>query len=153
VMIERYTLPEMASVWGDENRFRIWLEIEILACEAWSELGVVPKEAVAVIREKAGFDMEEIRRFEEANQHEMIAFLESVQKRVGPESRHIHSGLTSSDVMDTATAVQIKQAGELVRKELDAAIAAVRERAERHRGVFCVARTHGIHAEPTTLGL
>lgn len=152
-MIERYTLPEMAKIWSDENRFRIWLDIELAACEAWSELGEIPKETVAAIRKKASFDLQEIRTLEETSQHEMIAFLESVQKRVGPEGRFIHYGLTSSDVMDTALAVQLKEAGVLIEKELESLIEVVAKKAQEYRGLLCVARTHGIHAEPTTFGL
>lgn len=152
-MILRYTLPEMAGIWSDEHRFQIWLQIEILACEAWCKLGEIPKEALETIRRKAAFDIAEIQRLEETSQHEMIAFLESVQNHVGPYSRFIHFGLTSSDIMDTALAVQLKEAGTLIEKELTELIRTVRGKAEMYHGVPCVARTHGIHAEPTSFGL
>jgi adenylosuccinate lyase len=152
-MIDRYTKPEMAKIWSDENRFKIWLKIEIAACEAWNRLGEIPQNVLEIIKQKADFNIQEIRQFEETNQHEMIAFLESVQNRVGPESRYIHYGLTSSDVMDTALAVQLKESGELILKELNQLTEIVKEKAIQYQGVPCVARTHGVHAEPTTFGL
>ncbi len=152
-MIDRYTKPEMAEIWSEKNRFKIWLKIELLACEAWNRIGDIPDKSLQTIKEKAGFDIQEIKKSEETNQHEMIAFLESVQKKVGPESRYIHFGLTSSDVMDTALAVQLKESGELILKELSQLTKTVKEKTIQYQGIPCVARTHGIHAEPTTFGL
>src|SRR5512136_281942 len=117
-MITRYTRPEMGELWEDENRFRIWLEIEILACEAQAELGVIPKEAVGVIRSKASFNVERVLQIEEEVKHDVIAFLTNVGEYVGPESRYIHLGMTSSDVLDTCLAVQMKRSGELLLGDL-----------------------------------
>ena len=117
-MIERYTRPEMGKIWSEQNKYSIWLEIEILACEAQSKLGIIPHEAVTEIREKAQFDVQKILEIEETVKHDVIAFLTNVAEYVGPNSRFIHLGMTSSDVLDTALAVQLKQAGELIYKKL-----------------------------------
>ena len=117
-MIDRYTRPEMGAIWAEENKFRIWLEIEILACEAQAELGVIPKEAVQVIRRKAKFDAKRVAEIEREVNHDVIAFLTNVGEYVGPESRFIHLGMTSSDVLDTAMAVQMKQSAERILKDL-----------------------------------
>ena len=118
-MIERNTLPAMGKIWNDENKFRIWLEIEILACEAQAERGIVPKEALNVIREKGNFNVARILEIEHEVKHDVIAFLTNVGEYVGPESRFIHLGMTSSDVLDTALAVQMKQSGELLLKGME----------------------------------
>jgi adenylosuccinate lyase len=152
-MIPRYTRPEMGSIWEDKNKFKIWLDIEILACEAQAGRGVIPKEAVKVIREKAKFDVRRIDEIEREVKHDVIAFLTNVGEYVGPESRFIHLGMTSSDVLDTALAVQMKQSGELLLKDLEKLSDVVARRAKEFKHTIMVGRTHGIHAEPTTFGL
>jgi adenylosuccinate lyase len=152
-MIERYTLPEIGSIWSDENRFRIWLEIEILATEARANAGEVPQEAVRTIREKANFDVKRILEIEEEVKHDVIAFLTNVAEYVGEESRHIHYGMTSSDVLDTALAVQMVQAGELIYRELENLHAVLGKRAVETKDMMMIGRSHGVHAEPITFGL
>ena len=152
-MIQRYTRPEMGRIWEDENKLRIWLEIEILACEAQAELGVIPKEAVGVIRSKANFDVARVLEIENEVKHDVIAFLTNVGEYVGPESRFIHLGMTSSDVLDTALAVQMKQSAELLLKDLELLRDVLGRRAKEFKHTIMIGRTHGIHAEPITLGL
>jgi len=143
----------MGKIWEDENKYRIWLEIELLACEAQAELGVIPQEAVATIRKKAAFSVPKILEIEEEVKHDVIAFLTNVGEYVGPESRFIHLGMTSSDVLDTALAVQMKQSAELLLKDLENLKTVLARRAKEHKMTVMVGRTHGIHAEPVTLGL
>jgi len=152
-MIPRYTRPDMARIWEPENRFRIWLEIETLACEAQAELGVIPKEAVPVIREKGDFDIARIDEIEAVVKHDVIAFLTSVAEYVGPEARFIHQGMTSSDVLDTCLSVQLVQAADELLADLDMVLASIKERALEHKDTVCIGRSHGIHAEPVTFGL
>ncbi len=152
-MIPRYTRPEMAAVWSEEHRLRVMLEVELLACEAMAELGQVPAEAARVCRSKADFDVDRINELEKTLKHDVIAFLTSVNEHVGPEGRFLHKGMTSSDVLDTATAVQFKEAGELLLAKLDEVLAATKVRAFEHKDTPCMGRSHGIHAEPTTFGL
>ena len=152
-MIPRYTRPEMGRIWSDENRFRLWLKVEIAVCEALAARGVVPRRALAVIKARAGFDVAEIERIEEKVRHDVIAFLTSVANRVGPDSRFIHLGLTSSDVVDTALAMQLVEAADLLIDGVDALRSALRRRAFEHRDTVMIGRTHGIHAEPITFGL
>ncbi|MFN0158133.1 MAG: adenylosuccinate lyase [Bacteroidota bacterium] len=152
-MIARYTRPVMGRIWEDENKYRIWLEIEVLACEAQAELGVIPKDAAKVIREKGRFDIKRIDEIENEVKHDVIAFLTSVGECVGPESRFIHLGMTSSDVLDTSLAVQMKQSGELLLSGLHKLAEVLARRAREFKTTPMVGRTHGIHAEPTTFGL
>jgi adenylosuccinate lyase len=152
-MIPRYTRQEMGSIWTDENRFKIWLEIELLATEKQEELGIVPKGTIKNIRSKAKFDTKRVLEIEEETKHDVIAFLTNVAEYVGPDSRFIHLGMTSSDVVDTAFCVQCKQAGEILLKDIDALIAALGKRAKEHKQTPMIGRTHGIHAEPMTFGL
>ncbi|WP_429885227.1 adenylosuccinate lyase [Geoalkalibacter halelectricus] len=152
-MIPRYTRPEMARIWEPENRFRIWLEIETLACEAQADLGVIPKEAVKVIREKGNFDIARIDEIEAEVKHDVIAFLTSVAEYVGPEARFIHQGMTSSDVLDTCLSVQLVQAADELLADLDMVLDSIRMRALEHKDTVCMGRSHGIHAEPVTFGL
>jgi adenylosuccinate lyase len=143
----------MGKIWEDQNKFAIWLEIEILACETQAELGVIPKEAVKVIREKASFNVSRIDEIEQEVKHDVIAFLTNVGEYVGPESRFIHLGMTSSDVLDTCLAVQMKQSGELLLGNLQELSDVLARRAKEFKKTIMVGRTHGIHAEPTTFGL
>lgn len=152
-MIPRYTRPDMAKIWEPENRFRIWLEIETLACEAQAELGVIPKEVVPVIREKGNFNIERIDAIEAEVKHDVIAFLTSVAEFVGPEARFIHQGMTSSDVLDTCLSVQLVQAADELLADLEMILASIKERAFEHKDTVCMGRSHGIHAEPVTFGL
>ena len=152
-MIARYTRPEMGSIWADDNKFRIWLEIEILACEAQAELGVIPSKAVEIIRQKARFDVARIDAIEQEVKHDVIAFLTNIGESVGPESRFIHVGMTSSDVLDTCLSVQMKQSGELLLGGLEKLADVLARRAKEFKDTVMVGRTHGIHAEPITLGL
>ena len=152
-MIPRYTRPEMAAIWTEEHRYRVMLEVELLACEAMAELGQVPAEAARVCRAKADFDIDRVNELEKTLKHDVIAFLTSVNEFVGPQGRFLHKGMTSSDVLDTATAVQFKEAGELILEELDSVLEAVKIRAYEHKDTICMGRSHGIHAEPTTFGL
>lgn len=152
-MIIRYTRPSMGKIWTDENRFQTWLDIEILACEAQAELGVIPKDAVRIIREKAKFDSKRIDEIESEIKHDVIAFLTNVGEYVGAESRFIHLGMTSSDILDTGLAIQMKQSADLLLKELNRLKDVLAKRAKEHKYTIMVGRTHGIHAEPTTFGL
>lgn len=152
-MIKRYALPEINQIWDDENKFQIWLDIEILACEAQAELGNIPKEAVEEIKKKARFSVERILEIEATVQHDVIAFLTNVAEYVGPISRFIHFGMTSSDILDTTLAVQMRQAGELIMKKLISLKDILAKRAVEFKNTVMVGRTHGIHAEPITFGL
>ncbi len=152
-MIPRYTRPAMGKIWKDENKFSVWLEIELLACEAQAELGVIPREAAASIRKKARFEVRRIDEIEAEVKHDVIAFLTNVGEHVGPEARFIHLGMTSSDVLDTCLSVQMKQAGEILLADLRALAAVLARRAKEFKTTVMVGRTHGIHAEPTTFGL
>src|SRR5512137_108225 len=152
-MIPRYSRPEMARLWSDENRFATWLEVEIAATEVLVERGVVPKEALAAIQAKARFDVARIEEIEKEVQHDVIAFVSCVAENVGAEGRWLHYGLTSSDVVDTALAILMRDACDIVRDDLLDLMGAVRERALRHRHAPMIGRTHGVHAEPMTFGL
>ena len=152
-MIPRYSRPEMARLWSDENRFATWLEVEIAATEVLVERGVVPKEALVAIKERARFDVARIEEIEKEVQHDVIAFVSCVSESVGAEGRWLHYGLTSSDVVDTALAILIRDACDIVRADLLDLMEVVRERALRHRHAPMIGRTHGVHAEPMTFGL
>jgi adenylosuccinate lyase len=152
-MISRYTLPEMGKIWEDKFKFETWLKIEILACEARANLGDIPKEEVEVIKSKAKFDVKRILEIEETTKHDVIAFLTNVAEYVGPESRHIHYGMTSSDILDTTLSFQMKSAGELLLKRLIELKNTLKQRAIEHKKTICIGRSHGIHAEPTSMGL
>lgn len=152
-MIPRYTRPEMAAIWADENRFKIWLEIETLALEKMAELGTVPKRAAVALRKKGKFNIARIHDIEKEVKHDVIAFLTSVAESVGPDSRFVHQGMTSSDVVDTAFSVQLTQAADILLKDLDALLKALKKQSQKHAKTLCIGRSHGVHAEPTTFGL
>ncbi|QGG46283.1 adenylosuccinate lyase [Heliorestis convoluta] len=152
-MIERYTLPEMGAIWADQNRFQKWLDIEVAACEALAEQGKIPREAYEVIRDKAGFNVQRILEIEEVTKHDVLAFLTCVAEYIGEESKYVHMGMTSSDVLDTALSLQMKEAGELIVAKLKKLRQVIGERAIEHKYTVMVGRTHGIHAEPVTFGL
>ncbi|OOV30089.1 adenylosuccinate lyase [Candidatus Synechococcus spongiarum LMB bulk15M] len=151
-MIERYTLPEMAAVWSDEARYGHWLAVELAACEANCQLGRIPPDAMEDIRAKAGFQVERILRIEAQVHHDVIAFLTNVNEQVGSAGRYIHMGMTSSDVLDTALALQMKAAVALLRQELGQLEDAIRQQARLHKHTTMIGRSHGIHGEPITLG-
>ncbi len=152
-MIQRYTRPEMGRIWETENKFKKWLAVEIAACEAWAELGEIPKEALENIKKKAGFDVSRIDEIEKTVRHDVIAFLTSVSEKVGPESRYIHKGLTSSDILDTALALLMREASEIIIKDIHALMAVLKTQAYRYKDTIQMGRSHGVHAEPTTFGL
>lgn len=152
-MINRYSRPEMSKIWNDESKYRNWLRVEIAVCEAWVELGQIPPEALEKIRERARFDVKRIDDLEKTLKHDVIAFLTAVAEHVGEESRYIHLGLTSSDVLDTAFALQLKDAAAIVIDDIEKVIEVLKGLAFKHKYTPMVGRTHGIHAEPTTLGL
>ncbi|MEI7668897.1 MAG: adenylosuccinate lyase [Pseudomonadota bacterium] len=152
-MIPRYSRPEMVAIWEPENRFRIWFEIEAHACDALAELGVIPKSAAENIWKKGKFDVARIDEIERVTKHDVIAFLTNVAEYIGEDARFMHQGMTSSDVLDTCLAVQLKQAADILLLDLDKLLAALKRRAFETKDMVCVGRSHGIHAEPTTFGI
>lgn len=152
-MLERYTRPEMGTIWTDENRYRAWLEVEILATEAWYELGEIPKEDVKKIREKAAFDTARILEIEQETRHDVVAFTRAVSESLGEERKWIHYGLTSTDVVDTAYGYLLKQANDILRKDIHRLTEVIGEKAKTYKHTVMMGRTHGVHAEPTTFGL
>ncbi|GGC98290.1 adenylosuccinate lyase [Thalassobacillus devorans] len=152
-MIERYTRPEMGAIWTEENKYKAWLEVELLACEAWSELGIIPKEDVEKLRQHAAFDIERIYEIEKETRHDVVAFTRAVSETVGEERKWVHYGLTSTDVVDTALSYLLKQANEIIRKDLVNFIDILADKALEHKHTVMMGRTHGVHAEPTTFGL
>ena len=152
-MIVRYTLPEMGKIWQDEFKFSTWLKIEILACEARANEGDIPANDLEQIESKAKFDIKRILEIEETTKHDVIAFLTNVAEYVGPASRHIHYGMTSSDILDTTLSFQMKSAGKLLLNRLNRLKEILKKRAIEHKETFCIGRSHGIHAEPITMGL
>ena len=151
-MIERYSRPQMKKIWADKNKFDKWLQIEIATCEAWAALGAIPEEALSKIR-TAGYDLERIAEHLKVTHHDMTAFLRSVSESLGDESRFIHLGLTSYDIMDTALSLQLVEAANLLAEDIDKLIAVLEEQAVTHKYTIIIGRTHGVHAEPTTFGL
>jgi adenylosuccinate lyase len=152
-MIPRYTHPEMGRVWSDQRRYETWLLVETAAAEAMAAAGIVPTEAAREIRERGAFDIARIEEIEQRTQHDVIAFTEAVAEKVGPSARWLHFGMTSSDAIDTAQALQMREACDLILRDLDALSEVVRERAFEHRHTEMIGRTHGVHAEPMTFGL
>lgn len=152
-MIERYTLPRMQAIWSDMHRFEIWIQVEMLVLEAWEKLGVVPKEEVEKIRAKLSFSPERMKEIEKITKHDVIAFLTSISEGLGRESRFLHFGLTSSDVLDTANAVLLRESADLLLEDIEKVLAILRKKAWQHRYTLIVGRTHGVHAEPTSFGL
>lgn len=151
-MIERYTLPEMGELWTETHKLKTWLQVEIAACEAQAELGYIPAEAVAEIKAKANFDPQRVLEIEKEVKHDVIAFLTNVNEYVGDVGRYIHVGMTSSDVLDTALALQLVASLELIMSQLETLIQVVRQKAQEHRHTIMIGRSHGIHAEPITFG-
>lgn len=152
-MIERYTTPRMKELWSDQNKFQKWLDIEMLACEAMANLGIIPKSALSKIKKKAKFDVKRISQIEEKTKHDVIAFLTNVAENVGEASRYVHFGLTSSDILDTSLSVLMREAGLLILEDLQKLAKIIRKRAFQFKHTPMMGRTHGVHAEPITLGL
>ncbi|MFN7898356.1 MAG: lyase family protein, partial [Synechococcaceae cyanobacterium] len=152
-MIERYTLPEMGRIWSEEAKFQSWLDVEIAACEANAELGRVPREALEQIKLRAAFEVPRILEIEAEVRHDVIAFLTNVNEHVGDAGRYIHVGMTSSDVLDTGLALQLKQSVQLLRQELDQLAEALRQLARQHKDTVMIGRSHAIHGEPITFGV
>lgn len=152
-MIERYTRKEMGAIWTDENRFKAWLEVEILAVEAWAELGVIPKDEARKIRERAAYNVDRIHEIEEETRHDVVAFTRAVSETLGEEKKWIHYGLTSTDVVDTALSYLMKQANDILLQDLESFIQILKKKAQEHKYTVMIGRTHGVHAEPTTFGL
>jgi len=152
-MIERYTLPKMGAIWEPHNRFAKWLEIEILVCEAMAQEGMIPRKSLDTIKEKADFSAERILEIEEEVKHDVIAFLTNLEEYVGPDARFIHMGLTSSDILDTTLALQLKEAMLMIIDDVHNLLAVLKERAFEHKDTVMIGRSHGIHAEPITFGL
>src|SRR6202166_967051 len=160
-MIPRYSRPEMAAIWAPENRYRIWFEVEALAAEGMARIGAIPVEAARTIREKGApklaamtaADVERIDAIERETRHDVIAFLTWLAEAVGPDSRFVHQGMTSSDVLDTTLSVQLTQDADILLKDIDAVMAPLKARALEHKYAITIGRSHGIHAEPTTFGL
>jgi adenylosuccinate lyase len=152
-MIERYTRPEMGAIWTDENRFQRWLDVEIAVCEVHAAMGTIPRDAVQTIKKNARFSVDRIKEIEKTTRHDVIAFTTALAENIGPESRYVHFGLTSSDVVDTANALLMRDAATLLLEDLERFGAVLRRRALEHRNSVMIGRTHGVHAEPTTFGL
>lgn len=152
-MIERYSRPEMAGIWSAENRYRKWLEIELYACEAHAEMGTIPREAVERIKAKAGFDVSRIDEIEKVVKHDVIAFLTSVADYIGDDSRFLHVGMTSSDVLDTSLAMLLRESGLLILDGMRTLMDALKKKAFEHKDTAMIGRSHGIHAEPVTFGI
>lgn len=152
-MIKRYTLPEMGAVWTDQNRYQKWLDVEIAVCEAWTEMGEIPDNALKEIKKKAGFEVERIEEIEKVVKHDVIAFLTSIAEHVGPLSRYIHLGLTSYDVVDTALSLMIIEALTKIQKDLSRLSSVIKKQALTYKKTIIIGRTHGVHAEPITFGV
>ncbi len=152
-MIQRYIRPELAKIWSEENKYQVWLSVEIAALEAMCELDQLPKESLSVIKERAKFDIKRIEEIDKEVHHDVIAFLTCVTESVGPDGRFLHLGMTSSDLIDTSLAILLKQAGEKILEGLNKFLSTLQKRAIEHKNTICIGRTHGVHAEPTTFGL
>jgi len=152
-MIGRYSRPDAAAIWAEEHKLETWLKVEVLACEAWAELGRIPSDALKAIKENAGFSSQRVAEIEEVTRHDVIAFLTSVGERVGPSSRFIHLGLTSSDMLDTALAVNLCEASDIIIADLEELLKVLKRKAREHKDTVMIGRSHGIHAEPITFGL
>ena len=152
-MIPRYSRPEMTAIWSEESKFQIWFEIEAHACDAQAKLGVIPSDAAATIWQRGAFDIERINDIERETKHDVIAFLTNLAEYIGEDARFVHQGMTSSDVLDTTLSVQLSRASDLMLAGLDRLLASLQKRAQEHKRTATIGRSHGIHAEPTTLGL
>ena len=152
-MIDRYTLPEMGALWSEQNKFQKWLDVEIAVCEVHAEMGTIPREALGEIKSRARFSVERINEIEKTTNHDVIAFTTNLAESIGDASRFVHYGLTSSDVVDTANALLLRDSADIILKKIDALLEALKKRAFEFKATPQVGRTHGIHAEPTSFGL
>lgn len=152
-MIERYTRPGMGRIWTNKSRYEAWLKVELAVCEAWAELGRVPAAALEAIKSKASVDEERIEAIEETTRHDVIAFISSLEEKIGPDSRYVHLGCTSSDIVDTAASLLVQEAGRIILADLDKLLDILKKKAFEGKGRLCMGRTHGVHAEPTSFGL
>ena len=152
-MIDRYTLSKMGTIWSEQHKMEIMLKIEILVCEAFCKLGVIPKKSMEKIKKNAKFDLDEVRRLEEKTKHDIVAFINNIGKSIGPEARYLHMGLTSSDLLDTALSVQCVEASDILLADIKKMLLALKQKAKKYKDTPCIARTHGVHAEPMTFGL
>ncbi|HEX9112898.1 MAG TPA: lyase family protein, partial [Nitrospirota bacterium] len=152
-MIPRYSRPEMAGLWEPENRYRAWLKVELLACEANAKLGLIPAKALTNIKNRADFNIRRIDALEKIVKHDVIAFLTVVGEHVGPDSRYIHLGLTSSDVLDTSLASLMQKAVDIIIQDVRAVLTTLKKKAQQHKNTVMIGRSHGVHAEPVTFGL
>lgn len=152
-MIERYTLSKMGNIWSENHKMEIMLKIEVLACEAMSKLGLIPKKSLEKIKKSAKFDIDEVKRLEEKTKHDVVAFINNVGQSLGPEARYLHMGLTSSDLLDTSLSVQCVEASDILIADIKKMISVLKDKARKYKETPCIARTHGVHAEPMTFGL
>ena len=152
-MIERYSRKEIKDIWEDKNKYKIWLDIELAAAEAMEKLKIIPKGVVKKVKSKSKIKVKRILEIEEKVKHDVIAFLTSITEQAGKEARHLHKGMTSSDVLDTCFNLQLKQSGEILLKDIDILLATIKKQAVKHKHTLCIGRSHGIHAEPLTFGL
>ena len=152
-MIDRYSLSKMSRIWSDEHKMEIMLKIEILACESMCKLGMIPKPAMEKIKKNAKFDLEEVRRIEERTKHDVVAFIQNVGQSLGPEAQYLHMGMTSSDLLDTSLSLQCVEACDILIADVKKFLVILKDKAKKYKDAVCIARTHGVHAEPTTFGL
>ena len=151
-MIDRYSRPEMKKIWSDENKYDKWLKVELAACEAWTQLGEIPEDDMSKLR-SANYNIDRLNEVLNVTKHDMTAFLKSITESIGPEGRWIHKGLTTSDVWDTATSLQLLEASNLLNREIDKMLAILKTKAVEYKNTIMMGRTHGVHAEPITFGL
>ena len=151
-MIERYSRKELKNIWADENKYKIWLDIELAAAEAMEKLNIIPKGVVKKVKSKAKINISRILKIEETVKHDVIAFLTSITEKVGTEARFLHKGMTSSDVLDTCFNLQLKQSGEILLNDIKILLTSIKKLAIKHKKTLCIGRSHGIHAEPITFG-
>lgn len=152
-MIDRYTLSKMSRIWSDEHKMEIMLKIELLACEAMCKLGQIPKPALEKIKKNAKFDIEEVRRIEERTKHDVVAFIQNVGQHLGAEAQYLHMGMTSSDLLDTSLSIQLVEATDIIIADMKKLLLVLKDKSKKYKDTVCIARTHGVHAEPTTFGL
>src|SRR5258708_23300218 len=152
-MIDRYSLSKMSRIWSDEHKMEIMLKIEVLSCEAMTKLGLIPKPAMEKIRKNVKFDLEEVRRLEERTKHDVVAFIQNVGQNLGAEAQYLHMGMTSSDLLDTSLSMQCVEACDILISDVKKLMLVLKDKAKKYKDTVCVARTHGVHAEPTTFGL
>ena len=152
-MIKRYSRKELTDIWSEENKYKIWLDVEVAAAQAMEKLGQIPKGVSSTVRKKAKINVKRIQQIESLVKHDVIAFLTSITEQAGKEARYLHKGMTSSDVLDTCFNLQLKQSGEILLNDIDELLKSIKKQAIKHKFTLCIGRSHGIHAEPITFGL